>query len=1592
MNIKYLFAVLLLLLGAVASNPSRAQITFSEDFTGANTTNSWYFFNGACLTAGSSTATSNPGLIPGCSTVLTSYYSQQTNHDPALTGGYNGFLGATAAPSTPDPIITTNGVTTGYGALRFTNGAPYGHSERGAILSASTFNTGAGIEVTFKTVTYHGDSGGAGGDGADGISFFLMDGSKPPGLGATGGSLAYSCSNNNANYDGLNGGYIGLGIDEFGNFLNGANLVAGYTGTNVATGDNSAYGYGYKPGRIGVRGAGSVSWAALNGAYGTNPSSSILPYYPASLATSCNITGGVYSSATNNCIDICSAGSTYYAAGNVCNKACATGGTYVSGTDTCDSCTSVNGTYNSGTNQCTNTNRCLVGTTYYSGTSTCDSCPATGYATGTYANGQCTNSCPTGSSAPTGTTCMPAGSVYSTGFYCPTGSTIVNNSGTYLCYTALLSYSAGYYCPSGQTIVAGSAVCYTTGLSHGGTFNCPSGQTISGSPYAYCYPSTATSTSAPKYCAVGFTLQGTTLCYPTGLAAASRSATNYCPTGQTITGTSCYPTGNVYGAGFYCPSGSATPTAAGKCCPSGYTYSAGPGACTKSGNPNQAASNATAVTASTAMSASLTMTGSTADSAATAATAATAVTAAQTVTANSTPTQITSPTTAAPQTLAPTTGNTDALYAVQNTCRTGILYNYSSPAAPTSAGPATLANTANTAGILDYAPIPNAYKELTSFQIANEGATTRAAATPIFYDLKITQDGLLSLSYSVGGAYSSLISNQDIKSANGPLPTSFRVGFAGSTGGDTNIHEIMCFKAATAAQSGSSATVNEKQAAKVQAGTQAYFAFYNPTNWTGTVTANTLINNSDGSISINTTANWDASCWLTSSGTPAVGGGCTVPATPGGTPTPTNRIMLTWDTVNNVGIKFEWANLNAAQQAALTAGDATLPPPPNRLNYLRGDRTNEINTTGTGLFRRRDAILGDIVDSSPTWVGPPSSQYTATWQDRLYPTTVMPENAVAQSYVQFQSAEQTRLNVVYVGDNDGFVHGFRAGSFDNNGNFVANGNDGQEVLAYMPGSTLSSAAASGAPGGCVDDTTTGTLVQQIHGVTPAIGTNPLCVQPLLDYSNSQYGHNFFVDATPGSGDLYYGGQWHTWLVGGLGAGGAAIYALDVTNPTAANFTETNASSIVIGEWNAGSIVCAISGAACGNNLGNTYGTPQIKRLHNGNWGVIFGNGFGSKSGDAGIYVMSIDSTSGTATFYYLSITAATGTPAGGNGIAYVSPTDLDGDHITDYVYAGDLAGNVWRFDLTSNNPNNWGVTNSAGASVNAPAPGGGAATPLFTTQSGQPITSQVLAISTLLSGQPRLLIEFGTGQRTQLNNMGPESFASGTQSLYGVWDWNLTNWNAIQPGSAYLSLPATPAATGLTSPYTLSYSNLQAQTLTPNVSTEVNGGPPAAVDGTNVAICWQGSTTCGSGNNAFGWYVNLIGGSPTIPGDAEQVIFNPVFFQGAFVINTIVPANNALATCSTIQDIGYTYALNVTNGGVFTNTFPTFTLNGTVVTDPNEAGVETNATGSVYIVSNPTSNPTSNIIYQTLTGTPGSQEIKIPSNTKAKRITWIEKR
>ena len=382
----------------------------------------------------------------------------------------------------------------------------------------------------------------------------------------------------------------------------------------------------------------------------------------------------------------------------------------------------------------------------------------------------------------------------------------------------------------------------------------------------------------------------------------------------------------------------------------------------------------------------------------------------------------------------------------------------------------------------DYAAIPNAYKVLTgSLKIANEsaiyrgyGPTTTAHLSswqaakygvPITYNLTITPNGLLSLAYSYnGGAFQPVITGQNITSSNGSIPAQVRFGFSGSDGGSTNIHEIMCFQASPQNQSQSSAGLNQKQTAKVQTGTQVYFAFYNANNWTGSLTSQYLItppgSTSANALEISPTVNWDASCVLT--GVPS-GQSCATTGVAGPTAAegPTSRAILTWN--GSQGVPFEWGSLTSAEQAALDTGDPT-PINSNRLAYLRGDRSNEVPATGpsgTHIYRARTSVLGDIIDSSPTWVGPPSSSFPTVWKDLLNPTATLPENANgAETYPAFETQYQTRTNVVYAGANDGLMHGFRTGSFDSSGNYVATNNDGYELLAYMPAYVVDSINAN----------------------------------------------------------------------------------------------------------------------------------------------------------------------------------------------------------------------------------------------------------------------------------------------------------------------------------------------------------------------------------------------------------------------------------------------------------------------------------------------------------------------------------------------------
>jgi len=573
----------------------------------------------------------------------------------------------------------------------------------------------------------------------------------------------------------------------------------------------------------------------------------------------------------------------------------------------------------------------------------------------------------------------------------------------------------------------------------------------------------------------------------------------------------------------------------------------------------------------------------------------------------------------------------------------------------------------------------------------------------------------------------------------------------------------------------------------------------------------------------------------------------------------------------------------------------------------------------------------------------PKSDYASGFTDKLGNTAnaTMPEGT---TYAAFKSSNYTRRNVVYVGANDGMLHGFSAGKFNAPSgtgsptfDTASTWNDGTEVLAYVPAQ----------------------VVATIHSSNAA-----------LDFSNPGYYHNFFVDSTPGTGDLYYGSTpaWHTWLVGGLGVGGhaggaiqdntttlaqpvSAFYVLDVTNPT--NFTEANASSLVVGEWDSSTLTCSAAPTACGKYLGQTLGTPLIRRLHDGSWGVIFGNGtnsYGSGTaatqGHSGLFIMHV-SANGNKTFQYIDANAG---PNG--GIVQVAAADLDGDHVTDYVYAGDVLGNLYRFDLTDNSSSNWSVMT------------------LFTTAgSQQPITTAplVTAVPASGSGNPKIVVAFGTGQKLPATTNHAEVFATGEQDVYGIWDANMTAWNNKSSDSKFAALTQSSPTT----PVSISSSALQTQTVSLN-----SDGTRAA---TNTDMCWVGMTGCsGSTTNAMGWKLVL-------PTSTEQVIFNPIVFNDDLFFNTTIPATSQVITCSSTPISGWTMGISLSNGGAgdttaFVDGSSGHNTNGTG--SPSQYSTDGSSTGGKkdFVCENTNNNHTVNC-----------DEIH-PLTGAGKRVTWTKVR
>jgi type IV pilus assembly protein PilY1 len=565
----------------------------------------------------------------------------------------------------------------------------------------------------------------------------------------------------------------------------------------------------------------------------------------------------------------------------------------------------------------------------------------------------------------------------------------------------------------------------------------------------------------------------------------------------------------------------------------------------------------------------------------------------------------------------------------------------------------------------------------------------------------------------------------------------------------------------TAIVSASAASAVGSNSSSLQTGTTIYQARFNPLNWTGDLVAYE-VSPLTGGLS----QKWSAQTNL-----------------PNDTDSD-GRVVLTARDDTRATTAFRWSSLSTAQQTAIQGVDSTTTAQ-NRVNYLRGDKSNE-GASPTQFRARPVTKLGDIVDSSPIYVGVPQGQYSS-------PTRFL-SVYLNSDYTTWRSTLTGRSPIVYVGGNDGMLHGFDAAT-------------GSEKLAYIP--------------------------SQVY-------------PNLINLSSQAYtsNHRYFVNGSPEVADAKFSTGWKSVLVSGMRKGGKGVFALDVTQPS--NFSESTASSVGLWEFTSSDDA----------DMGYVYGTPVIAKMANGKWAAIVGNGYNSTNEKAALFILYLEKTGTTwAVTDYKKIVAES---AGSNGLAGVAGFDSNLDGTPESLYAGDLKGNLWKFNVSDPDPANWAVALSgsplavACTDTTDPCPA----------SKRQPITGTP-SVTRHPTNVGSAIVYFGTGKYIE-NNDAVVTNTSQVQSMYGVWDNN--------------------AATKRT--------NYLVQTITAS-------GTNRTI--TNNEIDWTSNT---------GWVENL-------PASGERVVSAAEVTSGIVFYNTFIPSQSSCDFGGT----GYLMAVRYDNGGLLPDIF-----------------------------------------------------------------------
>ena len=474
-----------------------------------------------------------------------------------------------------------------------------------------------------------------------------------------------------------------------------------------------------------------------------------------------------------------------------------------------------------------------------------------------------------------------------------------------------------------------------------------------------------------------------------------------------------------------------------------------------------------------------------------------------------------------------------------------------------------------------------------------------------------------------------------------------------------------------------------------------------------------------------------------------------------------------------------WKRLDAEQRGAFDGGDGRGEA---RLAYLLGQRTHEAGQPG-GFLRRRSGSLGAAPHGNLLYVGAPGLG--------------MP----GAGYGAHRKALLQRRKMLYVGANDGLLHAFDART-------------GGELFAYLPQALLHAAPAA---------------------------------------ASTHYSPGPLLDGAAATAEVLAAGRWKTVLVSGMGGGAQGVFALDITDPLrfaqdGALWEFTDRDDKLMGNVRAPPAFARI-------DMGGKEGAPAYRDF------AIVASGYNNQMNDgketmapaaaAAIFLLALDKAPGTPwalgnNYFRLKVPVASGGGGGHDTDADAMPHALGPPAVVPgaggalaYLYAGDMQGNIWRFDMAGGPPWKEGQGRKL-VFVARDAQG-----------RRQPVTQQ-LKVAYAPDGGYLLL--FGTGKLVEAADTWPAAFLS--QSFYAVHD------DLLETSS------------------TRSRADLEQRSLG-----EAAGG--VRVDGAELRYTGSGARR--------GWFLDFLDTAQT----GERSINSPVLAAGKVLFNTVLPGRDPCARPAT---------------------------------------------------------------------------------------------